>query len=84
MEIGTGLKGFAFGLAIVLTVSLNGLVLLTFFMERRPRLNTKCIHVLVTNLAVSQFLIGLLVMPFVEVSVFYDDWKGSRAMCQVN
>ena len=78
-----GLNGFAFGLAIFLTVSLNGIILLTFFMEKRPLLRTKCIHVLITNLAVCQLLIGLLVMPFVMISAFYDDWKRSRAVCQV-
>ena len=83
MDLATGLKVFAFGFAIILTVSLNGIILLTFFVDKKPRFSTKCIHVFVTNLAVCQLLIGIIVMPFVEVSILNDRWKDARILCQV-
>ena len=83
MDVATGLKVVAFSLAIILTVSLNGIILLTFFVDKKPRFSTKCIHVFVTNLAVCQLLIGIIVMPFVEVSILNDGWKESRILCQV-
>ena len=84
MDVNDGIKVFAFGMAILLTVILNGVILVTILIEKRPRFSTRCIHVLVTNLAVCQFLIGILVMPFVEVSVLHDSWKNSKALCQVH
>ncbi|XP_065051845.1 uncharacterized protein LOC135681347 [Rhopilema esculentum] len=84
MDVNDGIKVFAFGMAILLTVILNGVILVTILIEKRPRFSTRCIHVLVTNLAVCQFLIGMLVMPFVEVSVLHDSWKNSTALCQFN
>ena len=64
----------------VLTVLGNILVMLAFFLDRQIRQPT---NYFILSLSVSDFLIGLLSMPFFTIYIYAKDWPLNAIICDI-
>ncbi|CAL8354958.1 unnamed protein product [Merluccius merluccius] len=76
----TVLLGAAMSLLILLTVSGNVLVCLAVFTTRRLRCFTNCF---IVSLAVTDLLLGVLVLPFSAMLRLTDEWPLGATFCNI-
>ncbi|XP_069465100.1 5-hydroxytryptamine receptor 1F-like [Ambystoma mexicanum] len=60
--------------------ALTGNMLVVFIIAANKRFHSLT-SAFIINLAISDFLVGLGIMPFVAMSVLYDDWANLKELC---